>query len=366
MRFLDVDLFEGMLLEAKVGREFQHLEDLVFVDGSAGAQKAVDYLRGVAQGKNKPAIKWDGNPTVYFGRNNNGEFRFVGKNAWLKGVELTTAREVEQFVLNTGKGEDWRADFAKGMRDMWAIFERATPQSMRGYLFCDILFHPGKPAELKDGRLEFTPNVVTYSVDPKSELGKRVKRARVCATAHKLYAEFGSKDGQPINDLGQFDHPDLFIVGQTYVPHTPKVDDNKLKQIDQAIQQHGDSIDQFLEPVPGLKSIAGIIYKFSNQMSKQGKHTELKNEFYKWIQDNVSQGQQAKIQAKTEANPQGSEWLFKIFEAIAEVKNSVIEQLDGAEQDLVARTGDQSGGEGYADPEHNVKLVPRSRWHPGM
>ena len=33
---------ESLTEAAKVGREYQHLEDLVFVDGSAGAQKAAD------------------------------------------------------------------------------------------------------------------------------------------------------------------------------------------------------------------------------------------------------------------------------------------------------------------------------------
>ena len=40
MRYLEFKY----LTEAKVGREYQHLEDLVFVDGSKGALKAADIL----------------------------------------------------------------------------------------------------------------------------------------------------------------------------------------------------------------------------------------------------------------------------------------------------------------------------------
>ena len=42
MRFQE---FKQVLTEAaKVGRDYQHLEDLVFVDGSAGANEAADIL----------------------------------------------------------------------------------------------------------------------------------------------------------------------------------------------------------------------------------------------------------------------------------------------------------------------------------
>ena len=71
-----------ILTEAKVGREYQHLEDLVFVDGSQGANKAADILDNLGTDSSDVAIKWDGNPTIYWGREDNGEFVMVGKNGW--------------------------------------------------------------------------------------------------------------------------------------------------------------------------------------------------------------------------------------------------------------------------------------------
>ena len=63
-----------ILTEAKVGREYNHLEDLVFIDGSAGAIKAIETLRKLGSDSGDVAIKWDGYPTMYWGREPNGEF----------------------------------------------------------------------------------------------------------------------------------------------------------------------------------------------------------------------------------------------------------------------------------------------------
>ena len=57
MRFRE---FRHPLQEAKVGREYQHLEDLVFVDGSEGALQAANILEKLGQDTSNVAIKWDG------------------------------------------------------------------------------------------------------------------------------------------------------------------------------------------------------------------------------------------------------------------------------------------------------------------
>ena len=70
------------LTEAKVGREFQHLEDLVFTNPSDGAKRAVSILKDMEKDASDVAVKWDGNPTVYWGRDDDGTFRLLGKNNW--------------------------------------------------------------------------------------------------------------------------------------------------------------------------------------------------------------------------------------------------------------------------------------------
>ena len=129
----------------KVGREFNHLEDLAFTEAN-GANKAIKILKDLASPETSITIKWDGNPTVYWGREEDGTFRLVGKNNWGREEgKSNSPEELAGFINSRGKGEEWRAKFAGDMAALWPIFERATPAEFRGYVYGDILFHPGKP-----------------------------------------------------------------------------------------------------------------------------------------------------------------------------------------------------------------------------
>ena len=61
------------------GREYNHLEDLVTFAGSKGALKAAEILTRLGQDSKDVSIKWDGNPTLFWGREPNGEFVMTGK-----------------------------------------------------------------------------------------------------------------------------------------------------------------------------------------------------------------------------------------------------------------------------------------------
>ena len=140
MRFNE---FRTVLTEAaKVGREYQHLEDLVFVKGSKGAQEAADILDKLGTDSSDVAIKWDGNPTIYWGREPDGSFVLVGKNGWGKN-KSTSADELSRFIQNSGKGveeEPWRKEFGEEMAEVFELMKSATPPSFRGYVYGDLLY----------------------------------------------------------------------------------------------------------------------------------------------------------------------------------------------------------------------------------
>ena len=48
------------LTEATIGREFNHLEDLVFTNPDDGAKRAVSIIKNMEQDSSDVAIKWDG------------------------------------------------------------------------------------------------------------------------------------------------------------------------------------------------------------------------------------------------------------------------------------------------------------------
>lgn len=365
MRFWEILTEAEAPAPKKVGREFNHLEDLVFTEPN-GAARAISVLKNLSQDATDISIKWDGNPTVYWGRDEDGTFRMVGKNNWGREEgKSSSPEELAAFINSRGKGEEWRAKFAGDMAALWPIFERATPKDFRGYVYGDILFHPGKPYEGADGKMTFTPNQTTYSVKGNSKVGRRIANAKVAVAAHQQYGYFGDKSGEPFTSPEIFSgNPELVVFGQTYVSHRPAVNADNLAAIQKVANSSSAKIDKFLAPVAGLSDLQNIIYTYVNQRSREKKLDALDaNDFSTWLQSSkVSAPKQQKILNHPEVAVIGD--LFFLVKELMKAKNEVIAELDQAEGDITASTGGKPGGEGYVKGNDSVKLVPRDRWTP--
>ena len=351
----------------KVGREFNHLEDLVFTEPS-GAKRAVQILKSMAQDAKDVSVKWDGNPTVYWGRDDDGTFRMVGKNNWGREEGKSSSPEdLKQFIMSRGKGEDWREKFASDMASLWPTFEAATPKDFRGYIYGDILYHPGKPYQGGDGKISFTPNQTTYSVKGSSEIGRRIGKSQAAVAAHKHFDFFGDKTGDDISDVDMFNHsPALVVFGQTYVNHQPAVDADNLGAIEKAANNFSGAIDKLLAPTAGLSDLQTIIYTFVNNQSKAKALDSIDSKaFFTWLQGSkVSAPKQQKISQLSQQHPGALENLFYLVRELMKAKDEVIRELDSAGGDIEQHTGGKPGGEGYMHGAHGVKLVPRDRWTP--
>jgi len=345
----------------KVGREFNHLEDLVFTEAN-GAVKAIKILKDLASPDTSITIKWDGNPTVYWGREEDGTFRMVGKNNWGREEgKSSSPEELKQFILSRGKGEEWRAKFAGDMAALWPVFEKATPAEFRGYVYGDILFHPGKPYKGGDGRISFTPNQTTYSVTGNSEVGRQLAKAKIAVAAHKVFSYFGDKSGEDFTDPEQFGgNPELKVFGLTSVSHRPAVGAENLAKIE-ALAKNQSAINNLLAPVAGMGYLQTEIYTFVNTKSKDKQLDDINTDaFMAFVQKAPAKA--AKIQAHSEQHPGVMDKLFELVREIMAAKDEVIRELDQAEGDITATTGGKPGGEGYV--AGGSKLVPRDRWTP--
>ena len=351
----------------KVGREFNHLEDLVFTEPK-GALRAVSILKNLSQDASDVAIKWDGNPTVYWGRDEDGTFRLVGKNNWGRDEgKSSSPEELASFIKSRGKGEDWREKFAGDMAALWPIFEKATPKDFRGYVYGDILYHPGKPYEGADGRITFTPNQTTYSVKGTSKVGRAIANSKVAVAAHKHFGYFGDKTGEDFKDVKIFaTNPDLVVFAQTYVSHRPAVNADNIDAIAKEANKASAGIDKLLTPQPGLSDLQTIIYTFVNQQSRAKALDQLDHDvFFTWLKSSkVSAPKQQKIADLSNSIPGAMDSLFFLVRELMKAKNEVIAELDAAEGDIKATTGGKPGGEGYVKTGDAVKLVPRDRWTP--
>lgn len=353
----------------KVGREFQHLEDLVFTDPDRGAVRAVEVLKSLSRDASKVSIKWDGNPTVYWGRDDSGQFMLLGKNNWGREEgKSKTPKELEQFIMSRGKGESWRPEFAQDMARLWPLFEKATRKDFRGFIYGDLLYHPGKPYQGHDGKITFTPNKTSYHVKATSDIGRKIANSKVAVAAHMRLENFGDKmsQGSPIDDMDmlRMDN-DLVVFGQTYINHQPAVDADNIESISKVANQNQTKIANFFAPVKGLSKPGEVFYTFVNNMSREnrleGIDTDAFNEF---ITSRLSKGQQERFAQKLEENPGIIDKIFYLIREIMQAKNEIIAELDKAEGDITTTTGGEKGGEGYVSTSDSVKLVPRHRWKP--
>ena len=345
----------------KVGREFNHLEDLVFTEAN-GAAKAIKVLKDLASPETDITIKWDGNPTVYWGRDDDGTFRMVGKNNWGREEgKSSSPEELAAFINSRGKGEEWRAKFASDMAALWPVFEAGTPKDFRGYVYGDILFHPGKPYEGSDGTLSFTPNQTTYSVKATSPVGIRLSKAKIAVAAHKVFSYFGDKDGEDLKDIKMLSgNPELVVFGLTTVSHRPAVGAENLGRIEK-LANNQEAINKFLTPTAGMGYLQSEIYTFVNSQSKAKQLDNINADaFFAFLQKTPAKA--AKIKAHSDANPGVIDKLFELVREIMAAKDEVIRELDQAQGDITANTGGKPGGEGYVIG--GTKFVPRDRWTP--
>ena len=358
---------ESLSEAAKVGREYQHLEDLVFVKGSQGGMEAADILEKLGSDSGDVAIKWDGNPTIYWGREPDGQFVLVGKNGWGRN-KSTSAEDLSRFIQNSGKGveeEPWRADFGAEMAEVFNIMKAATPPNFRGYVYGDLLYSPRKPFSTTDGAVEFEPNKVKYTVDTNSQLGSRIANSKVGVVVHTKFEDWGGKSSTPIKDVDELNSSDAVVLGQTYVTHQPKIDTKEVNSIRKRVQVTGKTIDQFLAPVKGLSDMKNIIYTYVNHMTRTQQLKNIETGFFDWLAGSkVSANKQAKIKEMAEQMPKALPAIFGLVKQIMSVKDHIIDQLDDADADVKATTGGNKGGEGYVALGSKTKLVPRTRWQP--
>ncbi len=372
---------EFKLVEAKqLGRAFNHLEDLVFFYGSDGTIEALEHLKDVAtdSGSQSIRMKWDGNPQIYWGRENKGgPLILAGHNAWSKGVAATSKEEVADFISNksgnpkTPEEKAARSQFAQKFASMYDYFDRATPKDFEGFVYADGLFLD--PPTEKNGVYTFCPNPKSqtcYHVRANSELGKRIDRATIMVVGHAFFPEFGAPDAsqQPMQDFSMFDNdPSIVVLGPVYNDKPVDIDTSAIDNVENFVSQNKQAIDGFLAGVPGLADLKNIIYTYVNQTAKAKRLDNLSAEdFSNWLQNSkVSTGKQAKI-AELDLQFKGAtSAIFELVKMIQRMKDEVIDQVEGEQGDIW-----DSNGEGrvrYADPNKkfgNVKLVPRKRWTP--
>lgn len=361
---------------ASIGRKYQHIEDLVFTNGSRGGLHAVERLRDMLERGGTIELKWDGSPVVYWGRDSNGRFMLIPKNAWqyLQNGKTTTSsgvstimkspEDIKNFITQTGQvdptQEKIRQQYANEMANLWNYFKKVSPD--RGFIEGGLLFYPGTksdgssamPQLNKDTlEYEFTPNITTFHIPKNSDLGRRIEKAKIMVAATGYYPNLGDTVESRYPNAEKLSTNDVIVQGTTYVEQPPQVDTQPLNRAEDFITKNATLIDQFLSGQPGLKKPGDVLYKFYNQKKRI---SGTKQEFRSWVTENLSPAQAQKILS----NP-GLDRVLDAVDLLIDAKMSLIQVLRSGVHGGIRQTKPEGYAQAYPD-----KKFPTGRDLPGQ
>lgn len=377
------------LLREALEARIQHPEDMVYWEGSEGAQKAVNGLLELAENATSTTtIKWDGSPAIVFGVDKEGKFILTDKGGFtVKSYKGRTEspEELESMIKSRGEkqGKDY-SQFASDMRNIFAPFKQALKQLNKqpdeGVFFKGDLLYMSKP-KVVGNEFEFKPNVVTYKVPVKTELGDKIKQSNVGVVLHGIIREDSSGNvvEESLEELTSYFNGSLssggllagtlLIFSPVFVNETPKFEMDMVslaEKLQSKVETSAAKIDSIFKEeelaAKKIKDLSDVLYSYAN--ASAGKFSSISvDDFSNWISSNPKLSKQKVSNLLDYVSDKSSEFktLFEIVKNIEILKNKIVSQFDEQNTAVKSFIGDTAGGEGYvAKSSHGLfKLVRR-------
>lgn len=389
-----------LLAESTKNLHLEHLEDLIFNNGYAGALSALDYVESLrkmlADGvgtTTKLTVKWDGSPAIVCGIDPEDNKFFVGT----KSVFNKTTPKVCKSLNDIESLYSEQPGLAE---KLVSAFKHLRKLGISGVLQGDLMFTEGEITTVavdNEDCYVFTPNTITYAVPVNSQLGKRISRAKLGIIFHTSYEGENLKDMSASYDvnLGTLTlSRDVWVDDATYKDYTgvasltPTENTALIKYIASTTTTMKKIGQAKFDIVIADRDFAKIIKPFINKSirggTQVGEPTEFlkqfvlyySNEIMKGVENLVSgpagraaQNRLAKIKAREEWIADNSNTLLGIlavYKKIIELKGLIMTKL--IQVDRIGTFQKTEDGykvttpEGFVAIGHNggaVKLVDR-------
>lgn len=181
---------DWLLCESTKNTHLEHLEDLMFNEGYAGAQRALNYLENLrrmfadgAGNKTKVTIKWDGAPAIICGTDPaDGKF-FVGTKSAFNKSNPKVCKSQQDIEAHHGENPGLVHKLSVALKYLRSL-------GIVGVMQGDMMFtHDALAVENIAGEdvYTFTPNAITYAVPVNSTLGRRINAAKMGIIFHTVY-----------------------------------------------------------------------------------------------------------------------------------------------------------------------------------
>ena len=386
---------EFLLTESK-NVHLEHLEDLLFNRGYAGAEEALNYIDSLrhmlAEGTGTTTqltVKWDGSPALICGIDPaDGKF-FVGTKAvFAKGNprRVKRASDVDEFYPDQPELQEILLTALKYLPKL----------GIGGVVQGDLMFIPGRVTTVNvngEDCYVFTPNTITYAVPVNSQLGQQVAQAKMGIIFHTTYtgdsidtmtASFG------VNVASFNQTKDVWFDDATYKDYTgiaslTPSENAKIEKYLAATAKTMQKIGpQRFDIVLADKEFNRMIKPFVNQQIRQGAQitepTRFLQDFMKYYEtemmkgvadptSRVAQNRLAKIQAKEQWIADNSNNLVGVlatYKRVIELKHMLLHKLSQVEGiGTFQKTNDGykvTAPEGFVAIGHDggaIKLVDR-------
>lgn len=373
----------------------EHIEDMVFNDGVAGARLAINslrQLRDMLAGNSTRAVditvKWDGAPAIFIGVDPaDGKF-FVAK----KGL----FNKVPQVFKSAGDiDRELSGDLATKFK--YALSEFAKLGLKSGVVQGDLMFTKGDiKSTTYAGKQYYTfqPNTIVYAVEKDSALGKTIKAANIGVVWHTTYtgndlknlrASFGQSIVNRLKPVSTVWMDDATFKDQsgkaTFTASETKVITSHLSNAGRIFRSLPADFLQYIsedqEAKMRIKAFLNTFVRqgepFPNARVMAAKLVDYVQTYYnKQMEGKGERGratQQAKLDRVTKAMSRSNEMiaLFEFFNEIVQAKLMVVNKLHQAEglaTFIRTRNGLKvTDREGYVAIDHldggAVKLVDR-------
>lgn len=323
------------LLEDK--GHLDHPEDMIFLGGSSGASNAIDSIVNTVKSPKAITIKWDGYPALIFGRNSRGQFSIMDKHMFNK--KDGTGRLVfspKQFVEYDNTRGVSRPELHQIIAEIWTGLEKAD--NTKGYYWGDLLFT--KPLKVQtDGLYHFraNPNGITYTVDPKSDIGKELTGKQAAIVVHQFIpaTAASTNDATPLNGtIGTLKNNSNVAIVPAKMPITPslQLDNSLIRNAETAIKKYGPAVDKMLSSTPQAASaFVNLFTVYINRRIVSRNLNDLYKGFMEFFESRpMTQSMKEKLTKHFQENQEGLLGAFTIWAELYKLKMSVVNQLNKA------------------------------------
>ena len=314
-----------------------HPEDLIFLGGSEGANRAVQSTVATVKNPATVTIKWDGYPALIFGRNRSGKFSIMDKHMFNK--KDGTGRQVfspEQFVQYDQARSVERDSLWPIINEIWPGLEKAS-KGAKGYYWGDLLFH--QPLKDQNGSYIFkaNPNGITYKVEANSSVGQLMGGKRAGIAVHQYIDPNAMTTDEAVTlngNIGQLKNNSDVAIVPSAMPTAPKlkIDNTLVKNAQNAIKKYGPAVDQLMDSAPQARNTFNQLFTvYINKKIVAGDLNNLASGFMDFVETRpMTEKMKAKISEHLNNNKDAIIGAFTIWIEMYKLKMSVVNQLNTA------------------------------------